>query len=272
MLQFVKREIDRTSRASAVILNTFDSFEQDVLDALSPMFPPIYTVGPLQLLVDQIPNGDLKNIGSNLWKEQPECIEWLDSKEPKSVLYVNFGSITVITPQQMIEFAWGLANSNQTFLWIIRPDIVLGEAAMLPPEFLSETKDRGMLVSWCPQEQVLKHPSIGGFLSHMGWNSTLDSICGGVPMVCWPFFAEQQTNCRLACTDQWGIGMEIDNNVKRDEVEKLVRELMEGEKGKAMKKKAMEWKTKAEEAALAGNGSHRNLDQLVKALSNKKIS
>ncbi|KAL9404445.1 hypothetical protein Peur_001417 [Populus x canadensis] len=272
MLQFLKREIDRTSRASAVILNTFDSFEQDVLDALSPMFPPIYTVGPLQLLVDQIPNGDLKNIGSNLWKEQPECIEWLDSKEPKSVVYVNFGSITVITPQQMIEFAWGLANSNQTFLWIIRPDIVVGEAAMLPPEFLSETKDRGMLVSWCPQEQVLKHPSIGGFLSHMGWNSTLDSICGGVPMVCWPFFAEQQTNCRLACTDQWGIGMEIDNNVKRDEVEKLVRELMEGEKGKAMRKKAMEWKTKAEEAALAGNGSHRNLDQLVKALSNKKIS
>jgi hypothetical protein len=270
MLHFQIREIDRTSRASAVIINTFDSFEQDVLDALSPMFPPIYTLGPLQLLVDQIPNGNLKNIGSNLWKDHPECIEWLDSKGPNSVVYVNFGSITVITAQQMIEFAWGLANSNKPFLWIIRPDLIVGEAAMLPPEFLSVTKDRSLLVSWCPQEQVLKHPSIGGFLSHMGWNSTLESICGGVPMVCWPFFGEQQTNCWFACT-KWGIGMEIENNVKRDEVEKLVRELMEGEKGKDMKRKAMEWKTKAEEAAWTGDASHRNLDRLVKVLASEQI-
>uniref|UniRef100_A0A6N2MY14 linamarin synthase n=1 Tax=Salix viminalis TaxID=40686 RepID=A0A6N2MY14_SALVM len=255
---FVIRDIDRTSRASAVIINTFDSFEQDVLDALSPMLPPIYTVGPIQLLVDQIPNGNLKNIGSNLWEEHPECFEWLDSKEPNSVVYINFGRITVITPQQMIEFAWGLANSNKPFLWIIRPGLIEGEAAMLPPEFLSVTKDRSLLISWCPQEQVLKHPSIGGFLSHMGWNSTLESICGGVPMVCWPFFSDQQTNCL------WGIGMEIENNVKRDEVEKLVRELMEGEKGKDMKKKALEWKTKAEEAAWTGGGSLRNLDRLMK--------
>ena len=270
MLHFLIREIDRTSRASAVIINTFDSFEQDVLDALSPIFPPIYTLGPLQLLVDQIPNGNLKNIGSNLWKDHPECIEWLDSKGPNSVVYVNFGSITVITAQQMIEFAWGLANSNKPFLWIIRPDLIVGEAAMLPPEFLSVTKDRSLLVSWCPQEQVLKHPSIGGFLSHMGWNSTLESICGGVPMVCWPFFGEQQTNCWFACT-KWGIGMEIENNVKRDEVEKLVRELMEGEKGKDMKRKAMEWKTKAEEAAWTGDASHRNLDRLVKVLASEQI-
>ena len=270
MLHFLIREIDRTSRASAVIINTFDSFEQDVLDALSPMFPPIYTLGPLQLLVHQIPNGNLKNIGSNLWKDHPECIEWLDSKGPNSVVYVNFGSITVITAQQMIEFAWGLANSNKPFLWIIRPDLIVGEAAMLPPEFLSVTKDRSLLVSWCPQEQVLKHPSIGGFLSHMGWNSTLESICGGVPMVCWPFFGEQQTNCWFACT-KWGIGMEIESNVKRDEVEKLVRELMEGEKGKDMKRKAMEWKTKAEEAAWTGDASHRNLDRLVKVLASEQI-
>ncbi|KAF2294124.1 hypothetical protein GH714_007684 [Hevea brasiliensis] len=238
MLNFLAREIERTSRASAVILNTFEAFERDVLNVLSTMFPPIYTIGPLQLLVDQIPNSILKSIGSNLWKEQPECIDWLDSKEPNSVVYVNFGSITVINPQQMVEFAWGLANSKKPFLWIIRPDLVVGEAAMLPPEFVSETKDRGMLASWCPQEQILKHPAIGGFLSHMGWNSTLDSICGGVPMICWPFFAEQQTNCWFAC-NEWGVGMEIDNDVKRDEVEKLVRELMDGKKGKEMKSQAM---------------------------------
>ncbi|KAJ8754806.1 hypothetical protein K2173_012730 [Erythroxylum novogranatense] len=266
MLNFVVRETDRTLRASAVIINTFYAFEKGVLDVLSTMYPPIYTIGPLTLLVDQILEGDqTRKIESNLWKEEEECAKWLDSKETSSVVYVNFGSITVVTPQQMIEFAWGLANTKKPFLWIIRPDLVVGESAMLPPEFVSETKDRGMLASWCPQEHILKHPAIGGFLSHMGWNSTLDSMCGGVPMVCWPFFAEQQTNCRFACTE-WGIGMEIDNNVKRDEVAELVRELMDGEKGKEMKKKAVEWKAKAEGATTLGGSSHHNFNQLVKFL------
>ncbi|KAF5195519.1 Udp-glycosyltransferase 85a2 [Thalictrum thalictroides] len=268
MLNFVIREIERTYKASALILNTFDAFEQEVLNGMITSeltqlpLPPIYTVGPLQLLLNQVPQTGLESIGSNLWKDEPKCLEWLNSKEPNSVVYVNFGSITVMTPEQMIEFAWGLANSKQPFMWIIRPDLVSGDSATLPPEFVTETQERGLLASWCPQEQVLNHTSIGGFLTHCGWNSTLESVCGGVPMICWPFFAEQQTNCRYACTD-WGIGMEIDNNVKRNEVEILVRELMEGDKGKEMKLKVMEWKMKAEEATSPGGSSYVNLDNLV---------
>nr|XP_023874839.1 7-deoxyloganetin glucosyltransferase-like [Quercus suber]POE83050.1 7-deoxyloganetin glucosyltransferase [Quercus suber] len=195
MLNFLIRESERTLRASAVILNTFDSFEQDVLDALSSMLPCLYTIGPLVLLDDQIKDDNLKAIGSNLWKEELDCVEWLNSKKPNSVVYVNYGSITIMTPQQLIEFAWGLANSEKPFLWIIRPDLVGGDSAIVPFEFVTKTKDRGMLASWCPQEEILKHPSIGGFLTHSGWNSTLESVCYGVPMVSWPFFAEQQTNC-----------------------------------------------------------------------------
>ncbi|KAF8404620.1 hypothetical protein HHK36_009508 [Tetracentron sinense] len=271
MLNFVQVEVERAHKASAIIFNTFGDLERDVLDALSSIFPPIYTIGPLQLLQNQISDNGLKSIGSNLWKEEPACLEWLSSKEPNSVVYVNFGSITVMTPQQMIEFAWGLANSKQSFLWIIRPDLVVGDAAILPPEFVTETKERGMLAGWCPQEQVLKHASIGGFLTHSGWNSTLESVCGGVPMICWPFFAEQQTNCHYACKE-WGIGMEIDNNVKREEVETLVRELMEGEKGKEMKNRAMEWKKKAEDATGPLGSSHLNLDKMVnEVLLSKKI-
>ncbi|WMV26986.1 hypothetical protein MTR67_020371 [Solanum verrucosum] len=138
-----------------------------------------------------------------------------------------------------------------------------GEKATLPSEFMEETKERGMLISWCAQEQVLSHLAIGGFLTHSGWNSTLESISNGVPMMCWPFFAEQQTNCLFKCT-QWGIRMEIDNNVKRDEVESLVRELMVGEKGKDMRKKAMEWKRLAEEAAKKPTGSsYLNIHKLI---------
>ncbi|KAM3742372.1 hypothetical protein ACB098_07G065300 [Castanea mollissima] len=247
VLKFVLHETERTLRASAIILNTFDSFEQDVLDALSSMLPRIYTIGPLSLLADQIEDDNLKSINSNLWKEEPGCLEWLNSKEPNSVVYVNFGSKTVITPQQLIEFAWGLANSD---------------IAIVPPEFFTRTKNRGMLANWCPQEQILKHPSIGGFLTHNGWNSILESVCNGVPMISWPFFAEQQINSLYCCT-VWGIGMEIDNNVQRDEVENLVRELMDGKKGSEMKKKVLEWKTKAEVATRPGGTSYQNLDKLI---------
>ncbi|KAK4491204.1 hypothetical protein RD792_001936 [Penstemon davidsonii] len=263
MLNFVLQEINNVPKAKALILNTFDALEPQVLDALSAMFSRIYTIGPLQLMTDHhVHEKRLNSITGSLWKEDSDCIKWLDTKDPQSVVYVNFGSVTVVTAQQLTEFAWGLANSNKTFLWIIRPDIVAGDTAMLPEEFVTETKDRSMLVSWCPQEQVLKHSSIGGFLTHSGWNSTIESIGGGVPVICWPFFAEQQTNCKYSCVE-WEIGMEIDNNVKRDEVEVMVKELMEGEKGKEMKKKAMEWKRKAEEATAPGGSSYMNLDEMI---------
>lgn len=267
MLNYLLKEIERSFKASAIVLNTFDSLERDVLDALSGInLPSVYSIGPLHLTIDLIKDDKFEDIDSNLWKEETECIEWLNSKEPNSVVYVNFGSITVMSPQQLIEFAWGLANSRKQFLWIIRPDVVVGEKAILPHEFVSETKARGMLASWCSQEKVLKHVSVGGFLSHMGWNSTLESLSFGVPMVCWPFFAEQQLNCLFACRE-WGIGMEIDTNVRRDEVEKLVRELMEGEKGMEMKRKAMGWKKEAEEAIKPGGSSFKNLQKLVAELS-----
>ncbi|KAK3423549.1 hypothetical protein EUGRSUZ_F00351 [Eucalyptus grandis] len=217
MVDFCLVETERAKRASAI-----------VLDALKAMLPPIYTLGPLHLLTEQLPSNDTRSIGSNLWKEDQGCLEWLDSKSPSSVVYVNFGSVTVMSPTQLVEFAWGLANSGRTFLWVIRPDLV----------------------------------AIGGFLTHSGWNSTIESITAGVPVVCWPFFAEQQMNCRYSC-QEWGIGMEIDGDVKRDEVERQVRELMEGERGKEMKRKAMEWKEMAREATRPSGSSCLNLDEVI---------
>ncbi|ONI17968.1 hypothetical protein PRUPE_3G188700 [Prunus persica] len=218
--------------------------------------PPLYTIGPIQLLLNQIPEDSLSPIGYSLWKEETECRQWLNSKRPNSVVYVNFGSVAVMTPQHLVEFGWGLANSKFQFFWVIRPDLVVGESAYLPPEFVAETKERGLIASWCPQEEVLNHPSVGGFLTHSGWNSTMESLTAGEPTICWPFFADQRTNCYYTC-------MEIGNDVKRDEVEMLVRELMEGEKGKKMKKKAKEWKKLAENATDPHGSSPINLDNLV---------
>lgn len=262
VFKFSLAAVEGVHEASAVVVHTFDALEPDALSALSSMPPPVYAIGPLQLLLDQLPKDPLKSMGYSLWKEETECLEWLNTKAQNSVVYVNFGSLIFLTPQQILEFGWGLANSKLPFLWAIRPDLVLGESAILPPEFEFETKERSLIPSWCPQEQVLNHPAVGGFLTHSGWNSTIESLCAGVPMLCWPIFAEQTTNCYYTCND-WGCGLEIENDVKRDDVEKLVRELMEGEKGKEMKNKAMEWKKLAEEASSPHGSSSRTLDNLV---------
>jgi UDP:flavonoid glycosyltransferase YjiC (YdhE family) len=264
MLDFVIDAADKVHGDSTIVLNTFNELESDVIKALSSMFPSLYPIGLLPSLLNQTPQiHQLDSLGSNLWKEDTECLQWLESKEPGSVVYVNFGSITVMTPEQLLEFAQGLANCNKPFLWIIRPDLVIGGSVVLSSEFVNEISDRGLITSWCPQEKVLNHPSIGGFLTHCGWNSTTESICAGVPMLCWPFFGDQPTNCRLIY-NEWEIGMEIDTNVKREEVEKLVNELMSGEKGKKMRQKAIELKKKAEENTKAGGCSYMNLDKVIK--------
>ncbi|XP_047341916.1 7-deoxyloganetin glucosyltransferase-like [Impatiens glandulifera] len=267
MFSFLINEANRAKRASAIVLNTFDKLECHVLQSLSNILPPpIYTIGPLHLRMNELKYDEaaLSSLDSNLWKEETECLDWLETKQPNSVVYVNLGSITVMTAHHLIEFAWGLANTQKPFLWIIRPDIVAGDEAILPAEFLEETKERGMMASWCPQEKVLAHEAIGVFLTHSGWNSTIESISYGVPMICWPFFAEQPTNCWYCC-EKWGIGKEMDCDVKRENVEGLVRGLMDGEEeeGKKMKDKAMEWKKMAEEAVGDGGSSYGNLDKLI---------
>ncbi|KAL3736490.1 hypothetical protein ACJRO7_025437 [Eucalyptus globulus] len=255
----------KTDDATMTIVHTFEALEPDVLHTLSSMIPRVYAVGPLHLMIDRIAREKIfvsKHIECNLLEEHNECLCWLDSKEPNSVIYVNFGSIAFMTQQQLVEFAMGLANSNQRFLWVLRPDAVDGDTMTLPEEFIEGTRERGFLSGWSPQERVLCHPSIGGFLTHCGWNSTIESLSAGVPMLCWPCFGDQPTNCKYIC-DDWGVGMEMDSNVKRHEVERLVRELMEGEVGKKMRGKAMEWKKMAEAAVCEKGSSSMNLDKLL---------
>ncbi|KAF3605823.1 hypothetical protein DY000_02046173 [Brassica cretica] len=256
MLNFSIREVERFKGATAIILNTFDDLEHDVIQSIQSMLPLVYSIGPLNLLASQefYVDSDMRQIGLNLRREETECLDWLDTNAPNSVVFVNFGCITVMSVEQLDEFAWGLAGSGKEFLWVIRPDLVSGEGAAVPPEFIRDTVDRGMMASWCPQEKVIYHPAIGGFLTHCGWNSTLESLCDGVPMICWPFFAEQPTNCKFCC-DEWGVGMEIGGDVKREEVEAVIQELMDGEKGKKLKEKGGKWQRLAKEATEYPSGS-----------------
>ena len=132
MLNFDGGEAQNARGARGLILNTYDALEQDVLDALRREFPRLYTVGPLPAFTRGA-DADLDAIGGNLWKEDASCLRWLDAqKQPGSVVYVNFGSITVVTPAQLAEFAWGLASCGRPFLWVVRPDLISGEKAVLP--------------------------------------------------------------------------------------------------------------------------------------------
>ncbi|XP_050386747.1 linamarin synthase 2-like [Argentina anserina] len=266
MFDYLGSEVQNCLKSSAIIFNTFDELEHEVLAELSAMFPNIYTIGPLALLARHVPGSKLvKFLSSGLWKEDTKCLEWLDKQKPDSVVYVNYGSIAMITDQHLKEFAWGLANSKHHFLWIVRPDVLKGDSVVLPQEFFEEIEDRGYITSWCPQEQVLAHPSVGVFLTHCGWNSTIETISEGVPVLCWPFRSEQLTNCRFLCTC-WGIGTEVNKDVKRNEVETLVKEMLEGENGMKMRQEAKEWNKKAIAATDIGGSSYNYFERLINVL------
>ncbi|XP_040385902.1 (R)-mandelonitrile beta-glucosyltransferase-like [Oryza brachyantha] len=258
---------------SAVVLNTFDELEGEVVAALSRLLPPVYTVGPIPRLAAAhvAGRGPVDALGASLWPEDSRCLEWLRGKPPRSVLYVNFGSIVVVTREQLVELAWGLAASGHQFLWVIRDDQAKNggggdPADMFPPEFAeAAAKGRCYLTRWCPQEAVLQHDAIGAFLTHCGWNSMLDGICNGVPMLCYPLGADQETNCRYARTE-WRIGAEVGESIEREAVARMVREVMGEDRGKEMRRRAMEWKEKAAMAVAPGGSSWVNLEKLVKEM------
>jgi UDP:flavonoid glycosyltransferase YjiC (YdhE family) len=268
-LRHTVAETNSCAKAGALILNTFDALEAEVLAALRAEYPRIYTVGPLGTLLRRgaaNEDGGSTAAGLSLWKQDAECLAWLDAQAPRSVVYVNFGSSTVLTPEQLAEFAWGLAASGHPFLWPIRDDLVRGSGAALATAFVAETAAAGRcrVTTWCQQEQVLLHPAVGCFLTHNGWNSTSESLAAGVPMVCWPGFADQYTNCRYAC-EAWGVGVRLDPAVRREQVAARVREVMASEE---MRRDAARWKAEAEAAAASPDGtSYENLLAMVRALS-----
>ena len=138
---------------------------------------------------------------SSLSKEDHACQVWLDGKRPNSVVFTIFGSLVKLTSEQLAELDWVLASSGYEFLRVIRSDQqAMGATGattiILPLQFLAETEGQGRVTSWCLQEAVLWHKALGAFLTHCRWNSMLESVCAGVPMLCWPFGADQQTNSR----------------------------------------------------------------------------
>ena len=239
----------RFKEAEGILLNSFVDLEPNAIKALQepgPDKPPVYPIGPLV------------NTGSSCAKDEYECLNWLDDQPLGSVLYVSFGSGGTLTCEQLNELAFGLAESGKRFIWVIRSPSGIANSSFfnshsqtdpltfLPPGFLDRTKGKGLVVpSWAPQVQILAHPSTGGFLTHCGWNSTLESIVNGVPLIAWPLYAEQKMNALLLVEDV-RVALRARNSdnmiVRKQEVVRVVNRLMEGEEGKAIRNKMKELK------------------------------
>ncbi|XP_030462702.1 anthocyanidin 3-O-glucosyltransferase 5-like [Syzygium oleosum] len=266
------RMAGETPTGDGILLNVWEDLQAETLAALrNEEFlgrvanGPVYTVGPLIRPVR------LAGLGK-------ELLEWLDKQPSESVIFVSFGSGGTLSAEQLVELAWGLELSQQRFIWVLRQSTVkspdgsffdawkggAGDEVLcfLPNGFTTRTREIGLILpSWAPQVEILSHPSVGGFLSHCGWNSTLESIVNGVPMIAWPLYAEQRLNATFL-TEEIGVAVrpkELPSKkiVGREEIEELVRRIMK--EGHTTRARVKELKTSAEKAVTKGGSSYKSL-------------
>ncbi|KAK4480236.1 hypothetical protein RD792_013300 [Penstemon davidsonii] len=272
--QTIKTETKRTTTAKALILNTFEDLEGPIIDQIRKHIPNLYSIGPLHAHLKarlELKGIESSNHSSSFWEEDRSCMAWLNSQPENSVLYVNFGSVTLLTKDELLEFWYGLVNSGQRFLWVIRPDsIVENDGNEVPIELDEGTKARGYMLEWVPQREVLAHRAIGVFFTHSGWNSTLESICIGIPMLCWAYFADQTTNSRFI-SEVWKMGFDIKDTCDRILIEKMVREIMEVRRNEFLER-ARFMATMAKKTISEGGDSYSNLDRLIEFLKSTIIS
>ncbi|KAL6970946.1 Hexosyltransferase [Sarracenia purpurea var. burkii] len=256
-------EVLESEKSPKILVNSFDALEAQALRAIEKF--KLVGIGPLlpSAFLDGKDPSDT-SFGGDLFRKSGGCVEWLSSKADGSVVYLSFGSVCVVSKQQKEEIAGGLLASRLPFLWVIREGTKGkedGEEEGL--SCIEELEEQGMIVPWCSQVEVLSHPSLGCFVTHCGWNSTLEGIISGVPMVAIPQWSDQATNAKLI-QDVWKIGVRVamdEQGVARGkDITKCLEMVMSGEdKAKEMKRNAEKWKGLAKVAVKEGGSSDVNL-------------
>lgn len=272
----IKRSL-KYNLADGILINSIMELEFGALKALKEekglLKPPVYPVGPL-----------VRSISSS--SQRQDCLRWLDGQPKRSVLYVSFGSGGTLSSGQLNELAYGLEMSQQRFLWVLRsPNEKAANAHyfntksvenpkdFLPAGFLERTTGKGLIVpSWAPQVEILSHCSTGGFVTHCGWNSILESIVhGGVVMIAWPLYAEQKMNAVLV-TEDFGIALRVKADNKsglagREEIAKLAKAVIEGEERKQLVRNMQELKEAATGAWKEAGSSAKAVCEVAQKLS-----
>lgn len=254
----------KLSKPLCVLMETFQELEDELITYMSK-YSKIRPIGPLFAN----PNNQQNNVVRADFIKADDCIEWLDTKEDKSVVYISFGSVIHLKQEQVEEIANGLLASGVGFLWIMKPPInATIEAAVLPEGFLEEAGDKGKVVQWCWQEKVLEHRAVSCFLTHCGWNSSLEAMSSGVPVVAFPGWGDQVTNAKYL-VEEMKVGVRLSRGdaekriVGREEVKKCLLEATSGESAVEMRENMLKWKKKAREAVAEGGSSDRNFQEFV---------
>ncbi|KAK9146167.1 hypothetical protein Sjap_006070 [Stephania japonica] len=281
-MELVVNQFSNVDKADWILVNTFKELEVEVVEWMETIFP-LRTIGPtipLMYLDKRI--DDDKEYDINLYDvDGTICMNWLNQKPHGSVIYASFGSMANLSAEQTEELSYALKqvrndpnnnnnNNKYYFLWVVRTPL---EQNKLPRDFQQEMSQKGNLfIKWSPQLKVLAHEALGCFVTHCGWNSTLEALCLGVPMVGVPQWTDQPMDAKLV-EDYWRVGVRarVDDHdtlriSRREEIERCVREVVEGERGREMKREALKWRSLAKEAVSVGGSTDRNIDEFIDKL------
>jgi UDP:flavonoid glycosyltransferase YjiC (YdhE family) len=238
-----------------VLVNTVEALELGAIASVPEL--DVFPIGPavLSLFADGMRSGTNAVVGDLFKHDEKGYMEWLDAKPARSVVYVSFGSMSAASKRQKAEMKRGLAASGQSYLWVVRKD-------SRDENDDSGDDKRSMVVEWCDQVRVLSHPAVGCFVTHCGWNSTLESVACGAPVIAVPQWSDQDTNARLVV--EWGIGVraaiDADRFLDAEELTRCVEIVMgDTEEGAAIRSSSIAWKSKVKEAITDGGSSKDNL-------------
>ncbi|XP_031276365.1 UDP-glycosyltransferase 87A2-like [Pistacia vera] len=262
VLQLALDCISRVPKAQYLLFTSIYELEPQVTNNLRETFPfPVYPIGPAIPYLEREQN----NYGTNNSTNDHGYIQWLDSKPADSVLYISLGSFLSVSSTQMDEILAGLQNSNVNFVWVAR-----GEASRLK----EICGDKGLVLPWCDQLRVLCHSSVGGFWTHCGWNSTLEAVFAGVPMLTFPLFLDQDPNSNQIVED-WKIGWEAKREIgtqkilTREEIAEVIKRFMDlnSDEGIEVRRKVRQLRDICQGATTESGSSVINLTAFIQDIS-----